>query len=316
MLLDAEMVVPWVAAGASLVLVLWLVFQRKNRVEERLGDLSTADPGSRGRIAGKQPPTPTSLEDSLDRQAARSLKKQAKKNDLNERMAQAGLYHSSIIGAFFALRALLLIAPAGLGLLAGSMGLVSLTNGLLLGAIAGLGGTLAPVFWLDHLKRSRQTKIRRALPDALDIMVVCLEGGISLQGSFSRVARELSTAHPMLAVEFRIVERQTQMGQSTSEALRTFAQRFDLEELRSMASVVSQTEQIGASVVRALSVFADTLRLKRHQRAEEMAHKASVKLLFPTLLFIFPAIFIVILGPAAIQIYQQLIEGVFRNVAY
>ena len=152
----------------------------------------------------------------------------------------------------------------------------------------------------------RQTKIRRSLPDALDIMVVCLQGGLSLTGTLARVARELVSAHPLLAVELNIVERQIRMGHTAGQALRDFARRFDLEELRSMASVVSQSERIGSSVVGALTVFADTMRVRRHQRAEELAHKAAVKMLFPTLFCIFPAIFIVILGPAAIQIYQQL----------
>ena len=151
----------------------------------------------------------------------------------------------------------------------------------------------------------RQTKIRRSLPDALDIMVVCLQGGLSLTGTLARVARELVSAHPLLAVELNIVERQIRMGHTAGQALRDFARRFDLEELRSMASVVSQSERIGSSVV-VLTVFADTMRVRRHQRAEELAHKAAVKMLFPTLFCIFPAIFIVILGPAAIQIYQQL----------
>jgi tight adherence protein C len=199
---------------------------------------------------------------------------------------------------------------------ASQVGLVTLEAGLILGLAAGLAGTLAPSFWLDHMKRVRQHRIRRALPDALDVMVVCLEGGLSLPASFSRVARELATAHPMLALEFRIVDRHTQMGRSTGEAVRDFAVRFDLEELRSMAAVILQAERIGSSVVNAMRVFADTLRVKRQQRAEELAHKATVKILFPTLLCIFPAIFIVILGPAAIQIYNVLINGVLRNLNY
>ena len=204
----------------------------------------------------------------------------------------------------------LLVGPAGLGLTAGSMGLMTMTQGLVFGGLAGVFGTLAPSFWLDHVKNSRQTQIRRALPDALDVLVVCLEGGLSLTGSFSRVARELVTAHPMLAVEFQIVERQAQMGRTIGEAVRELANRFDLEELRSMASVIIQAEKIGSSVVTALDVFATTLRQRRSQRAEEMAQKAAVKVLFPTVLFIFPGIFVVLLGPAAIQIYTTLMPAV------
>jgi tight adherence protein C len=182
-----------------------------------------------------------------------------------------------------------------------------------MGAAGAILGTIAPSFWLDYVKTSRQTKIRRALPDALDVLVVCLEGGLSLSGAFSRVARELATAHPMLSVEFQIIERQTRMGRTVGQAVREMADRFELEELRSMSSVIIQAEKIGSSVVTALEVFADTMRQKRHQRAEEMAQKAVVKIIFPTLLFIFPGIFVVILGPAAIQIYQLLIKGGLLN---
>jgi tight adherence protein C len=100
-----------------------------------------------------------------------------------------------------------------------------------------------------------------------------------------------------------------QMGQSAGEAIRGIADRFDMEELRGMAAVIKQAERIGASIASAMEVFGETLRLKRQQKAEELAHKAAVKILIPTVLFIFPAIFIVILGPAGIQIYNTLIKG-------
>jgi tight adherence protein C len=143
------------------------------------------------------------------------------------------------------------------------------------------------------------------------VLVVCLQGGLSVMSAMSRVANELVTAHPMLAMEFKIAERQMQMGQSAGEAIRGIADRFDMEELRGMAAVIKQAERIGASIAAAMEVFGETLRLKRHQKAEELAHKAAVKILIPTVLFIFPAIFIVILGPAGIQIYNTLIKGGF-----
>ena len=170
-----------------------------------------------------------------------------------------------------------------------------------------MAGTLAPSFWLDHLKRVRQSKLRRSLPDALDVMVVCLQGGLSLSGTLARVARELVTAHPMLAVELTIVERQIRMGHTAGQAMRDFAKRFDLEELRSMASVIAQSERIGSSVVGALTIYADSLRIKRQQRAEELGQQANVKMLLPTVFCIFPAIFVIILGPAAVQIYRQML---------
>ncbi len=302
-------------SAASLVLLVFLVVSnRDNRVGKRLGSLASEPfsdavsgrPFSPDRH-GNGPSAATT--NRIDRWTRREMRREQAKEGLKQRMAQAGFYKPRAIAIFVTLRIILMAAPAVGGVLAARAGLISLTQGLVFGGLAGLAGTLAPVLWLGHVKRSRQLRIRRALPDALDVMVICLEGGLSLPAAFSRVARELATAHRMLAVEFNIVERQIQMGRTTGEAVRALADRFDLEELRSMASVITQAERVGASLVTALQVFADTLRQKRHQRAEEMAHKASVKLLFPTIFFIFPGIFVVVLGPAAIRIYQELLNG-------
>jgi tight adherence protein C len=147
---------------------------------------------------------------------------------------------------------------------------------------------------------------RRALPDALDLMVICLEGGLSLPAALKRISAELRTAHTELAAELAIVQREIQLGRSPGDALKQMGIRSDLEEVRSLSSVITQAEKFGASLVKSLRVHSETLRLKRQQRAEEMGAKAATKVLFPTLLFIFPAIFVVILGPAAIQIMKTL----------
>ncbi len=316
---DLALTIAGFLTASSLVVMVYLLFSgRKDRVDERLEGLG--DTGAPSESAFEKGAVATSAAAGrkaaapIERWTSRRMRQVEKKQGLRERMTQAGLYESKATALFVGLRLVLALSPALLGFLAAKAGMVTMTQGLGIGALAGVFGTLAPSFWLDHVKRARQTKIRRALPDALDVLVVCLEGGLSLSGSFSRVARELATAHPMLAIELQIVERQTQMGRTIGEAVREFAGRFDLEELRSMASVIGQAERLGTSVVTALEVFAETLRLRRSQRAEEMAQKASVKLLFPTLLFIFPGIFVVILGPAAIQVYHVLIQGVMKDV--
>jgi len=304
------------AAATSFVLLLFLLAgSRKSRVDRRLGDLAAAGASPEKTDACPVPPSSTlppraNAESRIDKWTSRRMRQQEKKNRWKQRIEQAGFYKRRAINLFFVVRLILAIVPVIVGVLISQMGHLPLSQGLIFGGLAGLAGTLAPTFWLDHVKKARQTKIRRALPDALDVMVICLDGGLSLSASFSRVAGELATAHPMLAVEFKIIERQVQMGQTIGESVRGLANRFDLEELRSMASLIAQAERIGASVAGALRVFGDTLRQKRHQRAEEMAHKAAVKLLFPTIFFIFPGIFVVILGPAAIRIYQELITGV------
>lgn len=305
----------WVIAGMSLLLMLvLLITARAGRAEERLAELSTAGGGASlmPRDLGGITPHPQSrggMRDAIQSE----IRKQEKKQQLRDRIVQAGLYRRNAIALFIFVRLVLLVVPAMAGLFASSLGYISAQNGLIWGLVAGMAGTVAPSFWLDHVKRNRQTAIRRALPDALDVVNVCLEGGLSLSAAISRVAKELASAHPMLSVELSIVEREVQMGLSTGQAMRKFANRFDLEELRSLSSVITQAERFGTSVVRAIEVYSETLRVKRHQRAEELAHQAAVKLLIPTALFIFPGIFIVVLGPAAIQIYQTIIVGVFNG---
>jgi len=221
---------------------------------------------------------------------------------LGDRLVQAGLYKNNSTIYYVTIKAFMFLIPVAGGLFASSGGMLTLTMGLTYGVIAGAIGTIAPGMWLDRQKKNRQTNLRRALPDALDVIIVCLEGGLSLPGSFSKVASELRTAHPLLAAEMAIVEREIQLGQTTGTALKRMAERFDVEEIRSMASVIIQAEKFGASVVKALRTHADSLREKRKQQAEEKAQKASVKLVFPTILFIFPALMVVLIGPAAYKI--------------
>ncbi len=288
----------WVVAIASLLgLLFLLVTGRARREDDRLSELAS---GVSRSSSGELPANVPKM--AAFSAAGQQLREQEKKDKLRERMVQAGLYRKSALPFFVAARIILFFVPLAIGLAAGWLGVLPLWQGAGLGGLLSLVGTLAPSFWLDYVKAKRQTQLRRALPDALDVIVVCLEGGLSLSGSLSRVAHELAGAHPMLAQELSIVEREIQMGRTTGDAMRQFARRFDLEELRSMASVISQAEKFGTSVVKALEVYAETLRWRRRQRAEEMAQKAIIKILFPTLIFIFPGIFVVLLGPAIIQV--------------
>lgn len=232
---------------------------------------------------------------------------------LKLRLVHAGLYQPTAMHLFTVSRlvAVIVAALAGAATVPLMARLLEVTlpwhYSLVGGGIAALAGYLLPSFWLDYRLRSRQTVVRRALPDALDLITVCMQGGLSLPAALVRVSQELGTAHPLLAAELGIVEREIQMGRTTGGSLRQFATRFDLEELRSLASVVSQAERFGGSITGAFRTYAESLRIKRRQRAEEMAQKAAIKLLFPTLLCIFPGIFIVILGPTAIRIYEVMV---------
>jgi tight adherence protein C len=323
MALESSMI-PWFLAASSLILVIFLLAgSRKglasgpaaDRLEEGAALLSGTQ-RKRRKPGDDRPGQLLTLEDPIERQMSHRLERRAKHDELRNRMIQAGLYDPSAVSFFLLLRVVLMLGLTALGFLASQLGYVRLTPGILFGLAAGIVGTLAPSFTLDYIRGCRQTKIRRALPDALDVMGVCLEGGLSFIVSLSRVARELASAHPLLAVELKIVERQITMGRTTGDAIRELANRFDLEELRGLASVVAQSETMGSSMASALAIFGHTLRLRRQQHAEELAHKASVKMLLPMLFFIFPSMMVVILGPAMIQIYQQLVVGTLQHIGH
>jgi tight adherence protein C len=178
--------------------------------------------------------------------------------------------------------------------------------GILYGTIVGVMGTLLPGVLIDSIKKRRQRRVRCGLPDALDVIVICLEGGLSMPASFARVAEELGTAYPLLSDEMTIVRRQMELGHAASEAFQHFADRFDLDELSSLALLIGQAERFGTSVVKTLIIQAEGLRIKRYQWAEAMAQKAPLKIIFPTVLCIFPALYIVLMGPAGVQLLQLL----------
>lgn len=285
--------------ATSLVFLLFLVLgDRQSRLSTRLRNLS-----------GQEDPDADKI--SISRIATTTLPKigtpfipsdEEERTKLQTRLIHAGLYRREAMVIFLGLKTVLMLGPAVLGIALSLVGLISLKEGLILGACLGIGGLIGPSFWLDRMKGVRQSNFRRALPDALDVLVICLEGGLSLPASLRRVSHELRLVHPQLAAELALVQREIQLGRTSGEALRKMGERSDLEEIRSLASVIQQSEKFGASLVKSLRVHADTLRIKRQQRAEELAQAASTKMLFPTILFILPAMFVVILGPAAIHI--------------
>ena len=166
-------------------------------------------------------------------------------------------------------------------------------------------GWIIPMGFLDRLVRQRQEKIRRSVPDALDLMVVCVEAGVSLDAAILRVAREIRLAHTDLAHELSVVNRKTNAGIPRDAALRSLWQRTGVEELRTLVSSMIQSEKWGTSIATVLRVSAETLRRKRRQVAEKKAKQAPLKMTFPLVLFILPALFIVIMGPALVQVIQE-----------
>ncbi len=166
-------------------------------------------------------------------------------------------------------------------------------------------GFMAPNLWLASSIKKRGDSIRKGLPDSLDLLVITVESGLALDGALQRVGDEMRNVHPELSEEFQIATREAQMGIPRSEALDNMAERTQVPEVKSLVAVVNQAEKFGTSVGKALRHQADALRTKRRQAAEEKAQKTAVKLMAPLILFIFPAIFVVLVGPAALRMYEM-----------
>jgi tight adherence protein C len=172
--------------------------------------------------------------------------------------------------------------------------------------LAGAAGVIGPKAVLDRLVTKRRDKVRKAIPDSLDLLVVCVEAGIGLDSAMLRVARDMAFLHPDLSAEFLVVNRTINAGLSREEAMHGLYQRTGVDELRGLASSMVQSERLGTSIARILRVYAEALRRKRRQTAEKRAAEASIKMLIPLALFMLPALFALILGPAAMMLAETL----------
>lgn len=166
-------------------------------------------------------------------------------------------------------------------------------------------GYIVPSSVLDNLVKRRQGRIRYGLSDALDLLVVSIEAGLGLNAALIRVSEEFKEAYPDISEEFELVNLEIRVGRPREEALRNLAERSGVEDLRALCAMLIQADRFGTSIARAIRVFSDSLRTKRRQRAEQAAQKAAVKLLMPLALFLFPTLFIAILGPAFIQLMDN-----------
>jgi tight adherence protein C len=161
---------------------------------------------------------------------------------------------------------------------------------------------LAPDFWLERAVKKRRERIRRSIPDAVDLLVICVDAGLGLDQAMLRVGQELSVSHPEMNEEFLQINREQRAGKPRMDAWQSMADRTKVPDIAAFTSMLAQTEKFGTPIARALSVFADGIRQKRRQRAEEMAAKTTVKMIFPLVLCIFPSMFIVLLAPAVLSI--------------
>ncbi len=210
-----------------------------------------------------------------------------------------------------AMRGVKLLLPIGL------VALVYFTrlyeeNPLFILALAALGGYLLPEFWLTSRVRRRQHRIQLSLPDCLDLLVVCVEAGLALDQALLRVSQELRIAHPELCDELDLVNAEIRVGKTRIDALRELGARTGVDDIKALVAMLIQTDRFGTSIAQSLRVHSDDLRIKRRQRAEEAAAKTTVKMVPPLVFFIFPALFVVILGPAVISIARQFFPAMQR----
>jgi tight adherence protein C len=175
------------------------------------------------------------------------------------------------------------------------------TSGLVVGALAALLGYMVPGFWLTRQAEKQKKLIANGLPDALDLLIVCVEAGMGLDQAIAKAAEELAVSHPPLSEELGIITTEVRAGKSRMEAFKNFAERTKVDDVRQLVSVLVQTDRFGTSVSQALRTQAEVSRTKRRQRAEERAQKLGVKLVFPLVFFLFPAMYVVTLGPAVIK---------------
>jgi tight adherence protein C len=226
------------------------------------------------------------------------------------RFLRAGIRHPNIVPLFWGIKTLLCVLCV-FAFLALELRFHFLLNtaytmgGALIAALVGL---YLPDFWL-RLKRSKRAhSLERGFPDCLDLLVVCVEAGMGLDGAISRVSKEIKLSNSPLSDELRMYTLEVKAGKSRQEALNNLGIRTDLDDVKNFVGLLVQTIRFGTSMADTLRIYADTFRTKRRQRAEEKAAKLPIKLLFPCALFIFPALFVVILGPAVIQIFEALIK--------
>ena len=169
-------------------------------------------------------------------------------------------------------------------------------------------GFFLPEIWLRLKIARRREKLMRGFPDALDLLVVCVEAGMGMDAAINRVAREIRLSNKELSEEFRLMSLELRAGKSRRDALKNLAARTNSEDVNSLATLLIQTDKFGGNIAQALRVYSDTFRTKRYQKAEEKAAKIPVKLVFPLILFILPSLFVVIAGPAAVQLYRTLMH--------
>jgi tight adherence protein C len=234
------------------------------------------------------------------------------KSTLRTRLVRAGYRDKRAINVLYAAKVitaillpLIIVVPSMFGTLATA----KYSTLVLSFAATGLIGFFLPDFVLDRKAARRRREFEEGFPDAMDMLVVCVEAGLGLDAAIQRVGKEIVSSHPELGIEFSIVSLELRAGKGRADALRALAERTGLDDVRALTSILIQAEHFGTSIAEALREHSNEMRTLRLQRAKERAAKLPVKLIFPIIFFIFPALFLVVLGPALVRIFAFFAGG-------
>jgi tight adherence protein C len=281
----------------------WLLYRPQSAATERLRRLAGRAGGGTQNAQTILVSDDSSAASELAQRLAQPLNKLLPPSATEAKKLQKQLMHAGFRSpeAPIIYRAIQLASMAGFPLtVAGVCALLGrpLQSALIYIILAFLIGFALPRFVLKRITNNRQRELRWGLADALDLMVVSVEAGLGLNAAMMKVSTELKDVHNAIATEFELANLEIRVGRERDEALRNLAERTGIDDLRSLVAMLIQTDKFGTSIAKCLRVFSDSLRTKRRQRAEQEAQKAAVKLLFPLACFLFPTLFIAILGPA------------------
>jgi tight adherence protein C len=300
----------FVCISLGLLGVYWLLYKPQSAATERLRKLAGRESAATQGAA--------SLEFAEDRPAteiaqrlASPLNKILPPSASEAKKLQKQLMHAGFRSAEAPIiyRGIQLVSMAAFPLMVAGVCAVlarPLGSALIYIILAFVVGFILPRYFLGRVTKNRQRDLRWGLADALDLMVVSVEAGLGLNAAMMKVASEMKDVHPAVATEFELANLEIRVGRDRDEALRNLAERTGVDDLRSLVAMLIQTDKFGTSIAKGLRIFSDSLRTKRRQRAEQEAQKAAVKLLFPLACFLFPTLFIAILGPAALNLIDTL----------
>lgn len=283
------------------VAVLLVLLTGRTRMDVRLAEVATVQAGAEPERVRRSDAVMGAVSSITSR--IRSALGFSADSDVGRRLALAGYRDPRAVDLFYLTKGVFPVLGALIALL-----VIKSSPFFWVIALVAVG-FFAPDFWLTGAVGRRRDAIRLSLPDALDLLVICMEAGLGLDQALIRVGEELRISHPELADEFLLINLEQRAGKPRLDAWRNMADRTGLEVMRSFVSMLIQTERFGTPISKSLGNFADSLRTRRRQQAEEMAAKTTIKMIFPLVLFIFPSLFIVLLAPAVISITQSLGEA-------